>query len=114
MDKQIIWYYVYMERDRIKNDYVTKSDIVKMDKNFKDYVGALYEKFHGDIKLVIEGQSGIGERLERVENKVDMLTETVGDIKVELTGNKMDLNNKVNRSEYKGLERRVIALETKV
>lgn len=81
--------------------------------DFKNHVGTIYEKFHGDIKLVIERQSGMDQRLERVENKVDLLTETVGDIKVEVTGNRMELDNKVNRSEHKVLEQRIVALEAK-
>lgn len=38
----------------------------------------LYEKFHGEIKLVIERRGGIDKRLERVERKIDLLTETTG------------------------------------
>ncbi len=44
---------------------------------------------------------------------MDLLTETVADIKVEVIGNRMELDNKANSSEHKGLERRVVALETK-
>ncbi len=85
----------------------------EINEDFKHHVGTIYEKFHGDIKLVIERQDGMDQRLERVENKIDLLTETVADIKVELTGDRMELDNKVDRSEHKGLERRVIALEVK-
>lgn len=114
-----------MQKNKAKTEYVTKTDLTEFGKDlksglrkeinedFKTHVGTLYEKFHGDIKLVIERQNGMGKRLERVENKVDLLTETVGDIKVEVTGNRLELDNKVNRSEHKGLEQRVIALEAK-
>ena len=110
-----------MQKDKIKNEYITKADLTEfgkdfrkeISKDFKNHVGILYEKFHGDIKLVIDGQGGINQRLERVEHKVDLLTETVADVKVELTGHRMELDNKVDRSEHKGLERRVIALEVK-
>ena len=128
-----------MLKDKTKNDYATKGDIndlrtdmnkdmkeLRTDMNkdmkelrkdinedFKHHVGVLYEKFHGDIKLVIEHQQGMDKRLVRVENKVDLLTETVADIKVEVTGNRMELDSKVDKSEYKGLERRVVALEIK-
>lgn len=112
-----------MQDNKSKNKYITKDDLTEFGKDlkndlrkeinedFKTHVGALYEKFHGDIKLVIEKQDGMDQRLGRVENKVDLLTETVGDIKVELTGNRMELENKVDRSEHKTLERRVVALE---
>ena len=128
-----------MLKDKIKNGYVTKTDIDRLgtdlrgniknlrsemqddmkglrkeiNDDFKHHVGVLYEKFHGDMKLVIEYQQGMGKRLARVENKVDLLTETVADIKVEVTGNRMELGNKVDKSEYKGLEKRVVALEVK-
>jgi len=106
-----------MVKNKIKDEYATKSDIKDLRKeineDFKHHVGTLYEKFHGDIKLVIERQGGMDRRLERVENKIDLLTETVGDVKVELTGSRMELDNKVDKSEHKGLERRVVALEAK-
>lgn len=119
-----------MQKNKAKNKSVTKADLTEfgedlkrdlkrdlrkeINEDFKSHIGTLYEKFNGDIKLVIEGQSGMNQRLERVETKVDLLTETVGDIKVELTGHRMELDNKVDRSEHKGLERRVVALEAKV
>lgn len=82
-----------MQKDKLENEYTTKADLKDLRKeineDFKNHVGILYEKFHGDIKLVIEGQGGINQRLERVETKVDLLTETVGDIKIELTGHQM-------------------------
>lgn len=114
-----------MEKNKTKNEYITKTDLTEfggslkndlrkeLNEDFKHHVGVIYEKFHGDIKLVIERQGGMDKRLERVENKIDMLTETAGDIKVELTGNRMELDDKVDKSEYKGLERRVVALEVK-
>lgn len=112
-----VCYYSIMIKDNSKNNYATKIDLKDLRKeineDFKTHVGTLYEKFHGDIKLVIERQDGMDRRLERVENKVDLLTETVGDIKVEVTGNGLELDDKVNRSEHKGLEQRVVALEAK-
>ena len=107
-----------MLKDKIKNadqrpPLSTQELRKEINDDFKHHVGVLYEKFHGDIKLVIEYQQGMGKRLARVENKVDLLTETVADIKVEVTGNRMELDNKVDKSEYKGLEKRVVALEVK-
>lgn len=106
-----------MQKDKAKNEYTTKADLKDLRKeineDFKTHVGTLYEKFHGEVKLVIERQSGMDTRLERVEHKIDLLTETAGDIKIEVTGNQLELDNKVNRSEHKGLEQRVVALEAK-
>ena len=129
-----------MENNKTKNKYATRADISglgvvlrnetkgmkqeirdemkdmrkNLNDDFKTHINVLYEKFHGDVKLVIERQGGMDRRLERVEKKVDLLTETAADIKVEVTGNRLELDNKTDRAEHKGLERRVIALKAKV
>lgn len=102
-----------MDRESKRTDDRFNKFRKEINEDFKTHVGVIYEKFHGDIKLVIERQDGMDEKLERVENKIDVLTETVADAKVELTGNRMEFDSKVDRSEHKDLERRVVALEAK-
>ena len=67
-----------MVKGKSKNEYATKGDINDLrtdmgkemkelrkdiNEDFKYHVGTIYEKFHGDIKLVIEYQQGMDKRL---------------------------------------------------
>lgn len=60
-----------MKKSELKNGYITKTDLTKFGKDlkgdlqkeinedFKTHINVLYEKFHGDVKLVIERQGGL-------------------------------------------------------
>lgn len=102
-------------------------------------VGVLLEHIDDKLAFIVESQQGLKEgqqgldariqrldsrvegldtrlavvetRLTRVERKVDVLTKTVGEIKVELTEVNVKLDRKVDRSEFKRLDRHVSVLE---
>ena len=94
----------------------------------------LYEKFRGDVKTLSEGwqyvkdkvdiiadrQDVMGEKLEVVSVKLDAAIEMASEskqdistIKSDISVIKYDLKEKVDRSEFAALEKRVILLENK-
>ncbi len=76
----------------------------EINEDFKQHIEVLYEKFHTDIQLLAEQQ-------QDTNRKVDMLIETVGDIKVEITEINEKLDNKVDRSEFLELKQEVAQLK---
>ena len=48
-------------------------------------VGALLENIDEKLNVILEGQTSVADRVERLEQKVDMVVETVAEIKVEVT-----------------------------
>ena len=115
-------------RDRLREEMATKGDLaelrrgltddmeaqrVRFNDDMKTHMGTLYEKFSADVSLVSEQITGIDKRLGRVEKKVEVLTDTVGEIKVELTAVNDKLDRKADKSQVTLLDRRVAALEAK-
>ena|SRR3989344_8889051 len=83
-------------------------------------VGTLLENIDDKLDFLIEGQTGLvgrADRLDsgmtRLEMKVDTLTDTVGEMKVELTEVNEKLDYKVDRPQFNKLEKRVVLLEAK-
>lgn len=76
-------------------------------------VGTLLESIDEKLDVLVEGQKTLDSRLKRVETKVEVLTDTVGDIKVDLTEVKATLDRKADRVVVQQLDRRVAALEAK-
>ena len=126
-----------------KTEYATKSDLKGLRKDInqdiKTHMGALYEKFSDDVKVIAEAHldtnrelkslggkvSILGGKMENLEGKVeflggkvgnlerkvDMLVETVGEIKVDVVEIKNELKNKADLKDQKLLEKRVATLE---
>jgi uncharacterized coiled-coil protein SlyX len=97
-------------------------------------VGALLEDVDQKLGMIVDGQNGLGERMDTLEVgmnglekrmtrlevkvdtlevKVDTLTETVGEMKMELTDVNDKLDRKADRSEVTILDSRVSDLEVK-
>jgi hypothetical protein len=90
-------------------------------------VGALIENLDGNLKLVLEGQAGLRESHNTLVARVDVLVDTVGEIKVDITELKIDvselktniarveqkLDRKADRTQVKQLDQRVSLLEAK-
>jgi len=81
--------------------------------DFKRETGVLYEKFKDDVQLIAEKQDETTKQVSQLQGKVEMLIETVGEIKVDVTEIKDNLKRKVDVKDHKALENRVIALEVK-
>ena len=83
-------------------------------------VGALLEDIDQKMGSVAEGQTmlvGITNklvgRMDRLEDKVDVLVDTVGEMKVEMTEMNGKLDHKADRIDLERLGHRVTILETK-
>ena len=116
-----------------QNQVATKEDIKEFRGDVKNYIGALHERFTDEVKIVAEQYGGIDKRLNRLESKTDMIVETVGDMKVDMTVMKEDMTEmkgdiselKTDMKEVKEellpgatkkvdkLERRVVVLESR-
>lgn len=68
-------------------------------------VGVLIEQFSGEVQSLAEGISTLSVQIDRMEVKLDATFEAVGEIKVEVTGIRDDLDKTKNR---------VLILENKV
>lgn len=83
-------------------------------------VGVLLENIDDRLGVIIESQQLLTGRVDKLDAKVDILTETVGDLQVDMTQVKEDvseikqnLDRKADRPVVQQLERRVVALEAK-
>lgn len=89
-------------------DPATKQDLIDFRKHLNEdmrlHMGALYEKFSGDLTLLAEQVTAVNKRLTVVESKVDVVIEAVADLKVEAT---------TRRERLLRLENRVATLETR-
>lgn len=106
-----------------KNGVATKGDLEQLHKDlrkdFQDHAGLLYEKLSDEVKVVAEQYTTMDKRLMRVESKTDVLIETVGEIKMEITemkegvsGLKTDVS--VLKTDMKGVRGDVAELKTDV
>ena len=86
----------------------------KVKKDFTETeVGALIEDIDHKLGSLVEGQTTLGGRMGRLEKRMEVLTDTVGGIKVELTVVNNKLDRKADRSQVTQLDRRVTVLEAK-
>jgi hypothetical protein len=74
-------------------------------------VGVILEDIDDKLAFIVESQQTLTAGLAVVRGKEDVLTETVGEIKVELTEVNQKLDRKVDRSEFKRLDHQVSVLE---
>jgi len=118
-----------MPKQPNKTEYATKSDLKGLrrgiNQDIKTHIGALYEKFSDDVKVVAEAHldtnrelkklggrvGGLEGRMGSFEGKVDMLVDTVGEIKIDVAEIKEGLKNKADLKDQKLLEKRVTTLE---
>ncbi len=75
------------------------------------YVGAVAEEFRGYVKAVAEQYRGLNKRLDHVETTLNSHTEMIGQIMSDVQEMKNDLKQKVDRTEFARLEKRVVMLE---
>jgi hypothetical protein len=112
-----------MPKQTSKNEYIVKSDFAElrkgMNEDFKTHIGALYEKFSGDVKLLAEQHQDTDTRVQRIdkkvdalEKKVDIVVDILGELKVDVSEIKNGLNKKADLKDQKLLEKRILALET--
>ena len=82
---------------------------VQSDSNKKTerYLGILQEQTKDGFKIVKEGVDSINQRLDVVQSDIEIMKSDIGIIKT-------DLKQKVDRTEFATLERRVVRLESKV
>ncbi len=97
----------------------TERHISELNKGTERYIGAVTEDFQGRVSAVAEQFSGINKKLDahserfvKIENKLDVHTQMIGQLMVDVQEIKTDIKQKVDRSEFARLEKRVIALET--
>lgn len=67
-------------------------------------VGSMIERFDSSLKLLAENVVDMGDRLGRVETKIDRLQDDMVEVKFEL-------RRKVDAEEFERLEKRVVKLE---
>ncbi|MDO8592313.1 MAG: hypothetical protein Q7R92_00900, partial [bacterium] len=93
----------------------TKADMQELRANIngdiKTHMGVLYEKFSDEVRVVAESHLDTRREIKTLGTKVDMLIETVGEIKVDVTDIKDGLKNKTDIKDHKLLEKRVSVLE---
>lgn len=111
-----------MPRQSNKTEYATKSDLKELrggiNKDIKTHIGVLYEKFSDDVKVLAESHldtsrevKNLGTRVGGLEIKMDMLIDTVGEIKIDVAEIKEGLKNKADLKDQRLLEKRVATLE---
>lgn len=93
---------------------------MKKEKREKDQFTAVLEDIRSDFSLFAESMSRVHEkldnhetRLERVESKVDNLSDDVFVIKETIKVIRGDLKQKVDYEEFESLEKRVAKLENR-
>lgn len=126
-------------KNKVATEKVQKSESPTDD--IKRYLGALAEDFQGRVSAIAEQFSGISEKLDshtqmfgdinekleehsrilshhtqmfgEVNKKLDSHSQMIGQLMVDAQEIKIDLKQKVDRSEFVPLEKRVIALEVR-
>src|SRR3989344_4898734 len=93
--------------EQLRKDMASKDDLADLRKQINEdiklHMGTLYEKFSSDVKLVAEQVCAIDTRLQRVEQKADLLIETVGELKMEVSNDReviKDHEQRVQRLEH--------------
>ncbi|OGN05383.1 MAG: hypothetical protein A2831_01440 [Candidatus Yanofskybacteria bacterium RIFCSPHIGHO2_01_FULL_44_17] len=112
-----------------KNEYATRGDLRELrqeiNEDMRVHVGVLYEKFENEVKVVAESHQDIDRKVDKLDfgvgtltdevgklnNKMDMVVETIGEIKTDISEIKNDLKNKTDIKDHKILEKRVSVLE---
>ncbi len=96
-----------------------KRYIKEINKDTQRYLGAIAEDFGERVSAIAEQFSGLNKKLDNHTKILDSHTHTlsshtqmIGQLMVDVQEIKTDLKQKVDRSEFSRLEKRVIALET--
>ncbi|MEK7582227.1 MAG: hypothetical protein AAB488_02780 [Patescibacteria group bacterium] len=122
-----------MPKQSNKTEYATKSDLQKLhratkadikelrgniNQDIKTHMGVLYKKFSDDVKVLAEAHldtgrevKNLGARVGGFEVKMDILINTVGEVKVDVAEIKNELKNKADLKDHKLLEKRAATLE---
>jgi len=89
--------------------------------DLKRYLGALHEEHMGAIKAMGEQFLDVNRKLDGIDKTLESHTEMIGKlaedmeiVKADIGVIKTDLKQKVDRTEFATLERRVARLESKV
>lgn len=90
----------------VMSEPTTKQDLIEfrtqINEDLRLHMGALYEKVSSDVSLLGEQLTALNKRLTVVESKVDVVIESVADLKVESTNRRerlLRLENRVNTLE---------------
>ena len=72
-------------------EYATKKDLKQFKEEIIRHNQVLYEKFHGDIKIIGEGWNGTRQKVDATFDIVDELKEDVEDLKILVGKNTKDI-----------------------
>lgn len=81
--------------------------------DIKRYLVALAEDFQGRVSAIAEQFPSIHRKLDEHSQKLDIHTQMIGQLMVDVQEIKTDMKQKIDRNEFSRLEKRVIALETR-
>lgn len=84
---------------------------MKKEKREKDRYTVVLEDIDSKIDLLAEGMSRVHNRLDKVETKIDDLSDDVFVIKETIKIIRGDLKQKIDYDEFESLEKRVSILE---
>jgi hypothetical protein len=76
-------------------------------------VGTILEQIDDKLGLIIEGQELLRSRVTKIETKVEVVADAVGDVKLEVAGVNDKLDRKADRVVVQSIDRRVATLEAK-
>lgn len=110
-------------RSELKGDMKQLRENINEDVNedMRTHMGVLFAKFSDEVNLVAEAQQDTHRHvtlLEKwtssLENKMDIVINTLGEVKVTVNEIKGQLKTKVDLKDHKLLERRVSIIENKI
>lgn len=105
-----------------------KKHMVEQRQEFERYVGVVAEDFKGQVEIIAEQYGGIEQHLVGIRDMVAKNTEDIEIIKIDVHGLKEDmgivktdiefmkggLKRKVDYDEFQALEKRMVAVESKI
>ena len=103
-----------MEQSKQNDQVATKIDIVKLGNELKTHMGVLFERASEQTVLLAEQLEDTNHRVNNLESKMDMVIETIADVKVVVNEIKDGLDNKVDKKDFVKLEKQVTGLAARV
>lgn len=79
-----------------------------------DHVSVMLEEIRGAVMAFGEGQEVLSEKVDVLSEKFDVLSEKVDRMQDDITGIKYKLSDKVDKTDFEKLEKRVIRMERAV
>lgn len=79
----------------------------------KRYLGSLSEDFQHKVSAIGEQFSGLHNDVKDIKKIVNGHTEMIGQLMIDVQEIKNDLKQKVDRTEFARLEKRVLAIESR-